>query len=58
MCSEPAINIWCVFTTARIHRSWNQMLEMGVDHLTVIHNVPLVKCLLPIPETGLYWSKS
>lgn len=43
--------IVCVSPIARIHRSWNQILEKGVAHLIITSNGPLVKCLPLIPET-------
>lgn len=36
---------------ARIHRSWNQGVEMGVGPLTLTPNDPLAQSWLPVPTT-------
>uniref|UniRef100_A0A9L0T0J9 Uncharacterized protein n=1 Tax=Equus caballus TaxID=9796 RepID=A0A9L0T0J9_HORSE len=51
MSSESASNTWCCFPVARIHRSRNQLVEMGMATLTTTASDSPAKFLLSVPTT-------
>lgn len=48
ICSASAYHICAVFSIAKIHRLWNQEMEMGVISLTVNPSDPLVTFLFSV----------